>query len=93
MNKLVTKLNPMDSKIIVIASLPERAFLFILQIANAINRPKYKTKLNGRGKNRYKIDPIRGTITTKISDSLYHVLLSNTLLGLECNYINFLVEH
>jgi hypothetical protein len=52
MNKLATKLNPIDSKIIVMASFAERAFLVILQIATAINKPKYKTKLNGRGKNR-----------------------------------------
>jgi hypothetical protein len=51
-NKLVAKLNPIDSKIIVIASLAERAFLDILQIATVINKPKYKTKLNGIGKNR-----------------------------------------
>ncbi len=30
----------------------------------------------------------KGRITTKIRVSLYHVLLSNTLLGLEYNYIN-----
>jgi len=41
MNKLVTKLNPIDSKIIVIASFPERAFLLILQIATAISKIKY----------------------------------------------------
>ena len=35
-------------------------------------------------------DPRKGTITTKIRASLYHVLLSNTLLGSEPNYINFL---
>jgi hypothetical protein len=52
MNKLATKLNPIDSKIIVIASPAERAFLVILHIATAINKPKYKTKLNGIGKNR-----------------------------------------
>lgn len=40
MNKLVTKLNHMDSKIIVIASFPEIDFLLILQIATAINKPK-----------------------------------------------------
>jgi hypothetical protein len=48
-NKLVTKLIPIDSKIIVIASFPERAFLLILQIATATNRPKYSRKLNGSG--------------------------------------------
>ena len=45
MNNLVGMLNPIDSRIIVIASLPERAFLFILQMATAINRPIYNTKL------------------------------------------------
>jgi hypothetical protein len=40
-SKLVTKLNPIDSKIIVIASFPERAFLLILQIATAISKIKY----------------------------------------------------
>jgi len=49
MNNSVGNLNPIDSKIIVIASFPERAFLFILQIATAINKPEYNTKLNGRG--------------------------------------------
>jgi hypothetical protein len=51
MNKLVTKLNPIDSKIIVIASFPERAFLLILQIATAISKIKYIIKLIGRGMN------------------------------------------
>jgi hypothetical protein len=51
MNKLVIKLNPIDSKIIVIASFPERAFLLILQIATAISKIKYIIKLNGRGTN------------------------------------------
>ena len=51
-NKLATKLIPIDSKIIVIASFPERAFLLILQIATAINRPKYSRKLNGSGISR-----------------------------------------
>jgi len=87
---LATKLNPIDSRIIVIASFPERAFLFILQIATAINMPIYNTKLNGRGTTRERKNPTIGIITTKISASLYHVLLSNTLLGLEHNYINFL---
>ena len=41
MNKLVTKLNPIDSKIIVIASFPERAFLLILQIATVTSKIKY----------------------------------------------------
>jgi hypothetical protein len=41
--------------------------------------------------NMYKsTDPRKGTITTKIRASLYHVLFSNTLLVFECNYINFL---
>ena len=52
MNKLVTKVNPIDSKIIVMASFPERAFLVILQIATAINKPKYNMKLNGSGTSR-----------------------------------------
>lgn len=51
-NKLITKLIPMDSKIIVIASFPETAFLLILQIATAINMPKYSRKLNGSGISR-----------------------------------------
>ena len=50
-SKLVTKLNPLDSKIIVIGSFPERAFLLILQIATAISKIKYITKLDGRGTN------------------------------------------
>jgi len=50
-SKLVTKLNPIDSKIIVIASFPERAFLLILQIATAISKIKYIPKLNERGTN------------------------------------------
>lgn len=33
----------------------------------------------------------KGRITTKIRVSLYHVLLSNTLLDLEYNYINLMV--
>jgi len=37
-NEPVTKLNPIDNKIIKIASFPERAFLLILQIATAINK-------------------------------------------------------
>lgn len=45
MNKPVTMLNPIDNKIIEIASFPERAFLLILQIATAINRTKYNMKL------------------------------------------------
>ena len=45
MNKFVTMLNPIDNKIIEIASLPERAFLLILQIATAIDRRKYNMKL------------------------------------------------
>lgn len=45
MNKPVTRLNPIDNKIIEIASFPERAFLLILQIATAINRTKYNMKL------------------------------------------------
>jgi len=32
-----------------------------------------------------------GIITPKIRTSLYHVLLSNTLLSLECDYINLMV--
>ena len=90
MNNLVGMLNPIDSRIIVIASFPERAFLFILQMATAINRLIYNTKLYGRGTTRERKNPARGIITTKIKASLYHVLLSNTLLGLEHNYINFL---
>ena len=50
-SKLVTKLNPLDSKIIWIASFPERAFLLILQIATAISKIIYITKLDGRGTN------------------------------------------
>jgi len=45
MNKFVTKLNPIESRIIVITSLPERAFLLTLQTATAINRTKYNMKL------------------------------------------------
>lgn len=52
MNNLVGKLNPEDSKIIVIASFPERTFLLIRQIATAINKMKYNTKLNGSGTSR-----------------------------------------
>lgn len=48
-SKLGIKLNPIDSKIIVVASFPERAFLVILQIATAISKIKYITKLNERG--------------------------------------------
>jgi len=91
-SKLVTKLNPIDSKIIVIASFPERAFLLILQIATTISKIKYIPKLNERGTNTLNIDPIRGIITTKIKTSLYQVLLSNTLLGLECDYINLMLN-
>lgn len=91
-SKLVTKLNPIDSKIIVIASFPERFFLLILQIATAISKIKYITKLNGRGTNTLNTDPIRGIITTKMKTSLYQVLLSNTLLDLECNYINLMLN-
>ena len=90
-SKLVTKLNPIDSKIIVIASFPED-FLLILQIATAISKIKYIPKLNERGTNTLNIDPIRGIITTKIKTSLYRVLLSNTLLGLECDYINLMLN-
>jgi hypothetical protein len=90
MNNLVGMLNPIDSRIIVIASFPERAFLFILQIATAINRPIYNMKLNGRGTTKERKNPTRGIITIKISASLYHVPLSNPLLGLAHNYINFL---
>jgi hypothetical protein len=81
----------MDSKIIVIASFPERAFLFILQIATAISKIKYITKLNGRGMNTLNTDPMSGIIITKIKASLYQVLLSNTLLSLVCDYINLMV--
>jgi hypothetical protein len=51
MNKPVTKLNPIDNKIMKIASLPERAFLLILQTATTINRTKYNMKLYGNGTN------------------------------------------
>lgn len=91
-SKLVTKLNPIDSKIIVTASFPERAFLLILQIATAISKIRYIPKLNERGTNTFNIDPIRGIITTKIKTSLYQVLFSNTLLGLECDYINLMLN-
>ena len=91
-SKLVTKLNPIDSKIIVIASLPESVFLLILQIATAISKIIYITKLNGRGMNTLNTDPMRGIITTKIKTSLYQVLLSNTLLGLEYDYINLMLN-
>jgi hypothetical protein len=47
-------------------------------------------KLNGRGTTNERKNPTRGIITIKITASLYHVPLSNTLLGLEHNYINFL---
>ena len=75
-----------------IASFPERFFLLILQIATAISKIKYITKLNGRVTNTLNTDPIRGIITTKIKTSLYQVLLSNTLLDLECNYINLMLN-
>ena len=52
MNNLVGKLSPTDSKIIIVASFPERAFLFTLQTATAISKPKYNTKLNGSGISR-----------------------------------------
>ena len=51
MNKPVTMLNPIDNKIIEMASLPERAFLLILQKATAISRIKYNMKLYGNGTN------------------------------------------
>ncbi len=44
MNKLVTKLNPIDSKIIVTASFPERAFLRILDITTTM----YKIRINNQ---------------------------------------------
>lgn len=91
-SKLVTKLNPIDSKIIVIPSFPESVFLLILQIATAISKIIYITKLNGRGMNTLNTDPMRGIITTKIKTSLYQVLLSNTLLGLEYDYINLMLN-
>ena len=45
MNRLVTKLNPIESRIMKIASFPEREFLLTLQTATAINRTKYRIKL------------------------------------------------
>lgn len=91
MNKFVTMLNPIDNKIIVIASFPERAFLRILDIITAMYKIRINNQLYGIGINKEIAILTKGRITAMINTSTYNVLLSNTILGLECDYINLVV--